>query len=45
VRAPEHISSVSRDEFVEAILGNGLTEWWVAGHHNEKNDTNSEEVD
>jgi len=45
VRAPEDVSAVARQEFVEAILRNGLAEWGVAGHHDEQDDADGEKVD
>lgn len=36
--APENVSSVSSDTLIEWVSRLGLSERWVPGHHNEKND-------
>jgi len=42
VRAPEHVSTVPRDELVETIRRQSVSERRMAGNHDEQNDSCSE---
>ena len=42
--APEDISSVSSNTFIEWVSAFGLTEWWVLGDHDEEDHGCGEEV-